>query len=164
MASQKDKKNSVASAKLTVKKKAATTPPNSAPPSKITYAAGGILWRTSKRGRQVLLIMRPKYHDWTLPKGHIEKTDDGWDAAAQREVKEETGYDTVITGFAGHNSYEVKGRPKVVLYWHMAPVGIASFEPSDEVTGIAWFPLAEAIEKLTYEKDKALLRQFLKHE
>ncbi len=131
---------------------------------KITYAAGGILWRTAKRGRQVLLIMRPKYHDWTLPKGHIEKTDDGWDAAAQREVKEETGYDTVITGFAGYTSYEVKTRPKVVLFWHMNPVGNASFEPSDEVTGIAWFPLAEAIEKLTYEKDKALLRQFLKHE
>lgn len=157
--------------KKTAKKKESTKPkPNppaasrNPPSSKITYAAGGILWRTSKRGRQVLLIMRPKYHDWTLPKGHIEKTDDGWDAAAQREVKEETGYDTAITGFAGHNSYEVKGRPKVVLYWHMSPVGNANFEPSDEVTGIAWFPLAEAIEKLTYEKDKALLRQFLKHE
>ncbi len=154
----------------TTKKKASTKQPANPqsairnPQSKITYAAGGILWRTAKRGRQVLLIMRPKYHDWTLPKGHIEKTDDGWDTAAQREVKEETGYDTVITGFAGFTSYEVKGRRKVVLFWHMNPLGNANFEPTDEVTGIAWFPLAEAIEKLTYEKDKALLRQFLKHE
>jgi len=134
------------------------------PHSKITYAAGGLLWRKTKKGRQVLLIFRPAYSDWTLPKGHIENDDDGWDKAAQREVKEETGYDTTITDFAGFTAYRAKGKPKVVLFWHMKPVGKVNFCPSDEVTACQWFTVAEAIEQLTYEKDKALLRQFANHD
>jgi 8-oxo-dGTP diphosphatase len=128
---------------------------------KITYAAGGILWRTTKKGREVLLILRPNYLDWTLPKGHIEAADDGWDQAAQREVLEETGYATKITAFAGFITYEVKRKPKVVFFWHMKPVGKANFQVSDEVCETRWFLLAEALEKLTYDKDKELLRQFL---
>ena len=134
------------------------------PPAKITYAAGGILWRKTKKGRQVLLILRPEYSDWTLPKGHIEADDAGWDKAAQREVKEETGYDTVITDFAGFTAYKAKGEPKVVLFWHLKPVGKANFCPSDEVSACQWFTVAEALEQLTYEKDKALLRQFANHD
>jgi 8-oxo-dGTP pyrophosphatase MutT (NUDIX family) len=132
--------------------------------AKITYAAGGIVWRKTKKGRQVLLVFRPEYSDWTLPKGHIEADDDGWDKAAQREVKEETGYDTVITDFAGFTAYKVKGEPKVVFFWNMKPRGKANFCPSDEVTACQWFNVAEAIERLTYEKDKALLRQFANHD
>jgi 8-oxo-(d)GTP phosphatase len=128
--------------------------------SAITYAAGGILWRKTKKGREVLLILRPRYNDWTLPKGHIEKSDDGWDNAALREIKEETGYDAQITGFAGVITYEVNRKPKVVLFWHMKPVGKQNFEVSDEVVETRWFPFTEAIEQLTYEKDKELLRQF----
>jgi 8-oxo-dGTP pyrophosphatase MutT (NUDIX family) len=131
------------------------------PPSPITYAAGGILWRKTRKGREVLLILRPNYLDWTLPKGHIEADDDGWDKAAQREVLEETGYATRITAFAGFTAYEVKRKPKVVFFWHMKPVGKANFQVSDEVCECRWFPVAEAIEKLTYDKDKELLRQFI---
>ena len=130
------------------------------PKAKITYAAGGLLWRKTKKGRQVLLIFRPQYSDWSLPKGHIEADDDGWDKAAQREVKEETGYDTAISDFAGFTAYRAKGKPKVVLFWHMKPIGKANFCQSDEVTACQWFTVEEAIEKLTYKKDKALLRQF----
>ena len=138
-----------------------THPPSLIPhPSKITYAAGGILWRKTKKGREVLLILRPRYNDWTLPKGHIEKDDDGWDAAALREIKEETGYDAKITSFAGVITYEVNRKPKVVFFWHMKPVGKQAFEVSDEVVETRWFPVAAAIEQLTYEKDKVLLRQF----
>src|SRR5262252_7423534 len=99
----------------------------------IVYCAGGIVWRETERGRELLLIRSREDQAWKFPKGHIDATDDGWDAAAQREVKEETGYETRITEFAGFTTYPVKGLPKVVLYWHMEPVGESGFEPSEEI-------------------------------
>ena len=129
----------------------------------ITYAAGGVVWRDATRGREVLLILRPKQQDWTLPKGHIEMGE-SWDVAAQREVKEETGYDTVITGFAGYTAYNVKNKPKVVFYWHMEPDGECEFEPNDEVSHYEWVPALEAVDRLTYDKDKELLRRLVKDE
>jgi 8-oxo-dGTP diphosphatase len=130
---------------------------------KITYAAGGVVWRDAPDGREVLLILRPKNQDWSLPKGHIEKGE-SWDVAAQREVKEETGYDTVITGFAGYTSYNVKSKPKVVFYWHMEPEGECEFEPNNEVLSYEWVSALEAVDRLTYEKDKELLRRLVKDE
>ncbi len=130
---------------------------------KITYEAGGVVWRQATRGREVLLILRPIYQDWTLPKGHIEEGE-SWDVAAQREVKEETGYDTVITGFAGFTSYNVKSEAKVVLYWRMEPAGESEFEPNHEVSHYEWVSPLEAIDRLTYENDKELLRRFVTEE
>src|SRR5262249_34419184 len=112
------------------------------------------------RGREILLIQRPKHQDWTLPKGHIEKGE-SWDEAAQREVKEETGYDTAITGFAGYTTYNVKSKPKVVLYWHMEPAGEGECEPNHEVSHYEWVSELEAVDRLTYEKDKELLRRLV---
>jgi 8-oxo-dGTP diphosphatase len=129
--------------------------------TKITYCAGGIVWRESQRGREVLLIFSRKNQDWKFPKGHIDDDDDGWDAAAQREVKEETGYDTVITDFAGFTKYPVNNKTKVVLYWHMTPVGEWGFEPSDEIEKCEWTTLREAFKRLTFEDDKEFLRQFV---
>ena len=150
-------KKSAANTKTTKRRQSAIRHPQSA----ITYAAGGILWRKTKKGREVLLILRPRYHDWTLPKGHIEKSDAGWDAAALREVKEETGYDAKITDFAGTIAYAVNRKPKVVFFWHMKPLGKQNFEVSEEVVETRWFPVAEALKQLTYEKDQELLRQFV---
>ena len=130
---------------------------------KIIYAAGGIVWRDVSHGREVLLILRHKHQDWTLPKGHIEDGE-SWDVAAQREVKEETGYDTVITGFAGFTAYRAKSKPKVVLFWHMEPAGECEFEPNDEVSHYEWVSAREAVDRLTYEKDRDLLRQFVRDE
>ena len=129
--------------------------------AKITYCAGGIVWRESSRGREVLLILSRKNRDWKFPKGHIDDDDPGWDAAAQREVKEETGYDTVITDFAGFTKYPINHKTKVVLYWHMTPVGPWSFEPSNEIEKCEWAPVREAFNRLTFQDDKDFLRQFV---
>jgi 8-oxo-dGTP diphosphatase len=130
----------------------------------IDYCAGGIVWREAPKGREVLLILSRDDNAWKLPKGHIDDDDPGWDAAAQREVKEETGYDTAITEFAGFTTYPVKGVPKVVLYWHMIPVGESNFEPCDEILECEWLPMREAIDRLTFPRDKEFLRQFAKED
>src|SRR5262249_9971187 len=127
---------------------------------KITYAAGGVVWRDASRGREVLLILRPRHQDWTLPKGHIEKGE-SWDVAAQREVKEETGYDTVITGFAGFTPYNANSEPKVGFFCHMEPAVDYDVEPDDDVSRVAAVSGREVIDRLTYKKDKELVRQFV---
>src|SRR5262249_31241184 len=113
---------------------------------KIIYAAGGIVWRNGPSGREDLLILRPKNQDWTLLKCHIEKSE-SWELAALSEVKEETGYDTVITGFGGFTAYNAKSKPKVVLYWHMEPSGECEFEPNHEVSHYEWVSAHDAIDR-----------------
>jgi 8-oxo-dGTP pyrophosphatase MutT (NUDIX family) len=124
----------------------------------IIYCAGGIVWRTLSEEAEVLLIHSRSDQAWKFPKGHIDLQDPSWDAAAQREVAEETGYQTIITDFAGYTKYPVQGVPKVVLYWHMAPIGECRFEPSEEVEAIAWLPITVALEQLTFDQDRAFLR------
>ncbi len=126
----------------------------------IIYCAGGLVWRETVDGREVLLIKSREDQAWKFPKGHIDETDPGWDAAAQREVREETGYDTIITDFAGFTSYPVKGVPKVVLYWHMEPVGEHAFEESDEIEQFEWLSFREAVDRLTFMNDKQFLLRF----
>ena len=127
---------------------------------KLVYCAGGIVWRKSERGREVLLVLSREDGAWKLPKGHIDDDDPTWEFAAQREVKEETGYDTVITDFAGFTKYPVKKKMKVVLYWHMRPIGESNFEPSDEIAQCEWVIEREAIDRLTFINDKRLLLKF----
>lgn len=127
----------------------------------ITYCAGGLVWRDSESEREILLIMSCNDRSWKLPKGHIDPEDPSLEAAAKREVQEETGYDTIITDFAGFTKYPVKGVPKVVLYWHMQPVGESIFEPNDEIAAIAWLPVRQAIDRLSYLNDKKFLLQFI---
>ena len=126
---------------------------------KITYAAGGVVCREGTHGLEVLLILRSRRNDWSLPKGHIEEGE-SWDKAAQREVKEETGYDTVITGFAGFTAYKAQEEEsKVVFYWHMEPEGESEFEPNEEVSHYEWVSALEAVDRLSYENDKEMLRR-----
>jgi 8-oxo-dGTP pyrophosphatase MutT (NUDIX family) len=127
---------------------------------KLVYCAGGVVWRGSTEAREVLLILSREDQSWKLPKGHIDDDDPSWEYAAQREVREETGYDTTITDFAGYTKYPVKKKIKVVLYWHMTAVGESKFEPSDEIERYEWVPVREAIDRLTYLNDKRLLLQF----
>ncbi|NBO63541.1 MAG: NUDIX hydrolase [Acidobacteria bacterium] len=128
---------------------------------KIAYCAGGLVWRDGLDGAEILLIQSRGDLAWKLPKGHIDPEDPTLEAAAQREVLEETGYQTLITDFAGYTRYPVKGTPKIVLYWHMAPIGDHNFVPNEEVLAIAWLPFSKAIDRLTFLNDKKFLLQFI---
>ncbi|HKX32836.1 MAG TPA: NUDIX domain-containing protein [Blastocatellia bacterium] len=132
--------------------------------SKIIYCAGGLVWRRTERGRELLLILSRGDQGWKFPKGHIDETDPTWEAAAQREVKEETGYDTRITDFAGFTKYPVKEGPKVVLYWHMETVGESGFVPCEEIERFEWLALREAVDRLTFLNDKQFLLKFITHD
>jgi 8-oxo-dGTP diphosphatase len=128
----------------------------------IIYCAGGIVWRATQHGREVLLIQSRRDQGWKFPKGHIDDGE-GWDAAAQREVREETGYETLILDFAGFTKYFVKERPKVVFYWHMEALGESNFEPTDEIESCEWLTIHEAVDRLTFLNDKRFLLQFTDH-
>ena len=122
----------------------------------VIRAGGGLVWRDGADGRQVLLVHRPKYDDWSFPKGKAEEGEDDL-ACALREVEEETGLRCRAGAEVGSASYvDHKGRPKVVRYWAMRPVE-GRFEPGAEVDETAWLGLAEAAERLTYEHDRDIL-------
>jgi 8-oxo-dGTP diphosphatase len=123
-------------------------------------AAGGIVWRKSDLGSvEVLLVHRPKYDDWSLPKGKLAPGEDEV-AGALREVEEETGLRARMVRPIGSVSYrDGSGAPKTVGYFEMRPVS-GSFEPGDEVDAIAWLPVPQALDRLTYEHDRDFVATF----
>ena len=120
-------------------------------------AAGGVLVRKGEDGeREVAVVHRPKYMDWSLPKGKLE-ADEGWKQAALREVEEETGFRAKAGRELPSTSYrDRKGRHKLVRYWLMKPLE-GGFEPHDEVDELRWLPAKKAVKKLTYDHDKELV-------
>jgi 8-oxo-dGTP diphosphatase len=105
---------------------------------------------------QVLLVHRPRYDDWTFPKGkaYEDETDE---ECAVREVAEETGLRCELEAELALSEYtDSRGRPKRVRYWRMRPVS-GSFTPTEEVDEIRWCGPAEAAIILSYERDTALL-------
>lgn len=122
----------------------------------VIEAAGGLLWRATPGGRELAVIHRPRYDDWTLPKGHREPGE-SWQQTALREVGEETGIAARLTGFAGSTAYTVDGVAKVVLFWHMEATGDTTFKPNVEVNQLAWLTPAEALERLSYPGERELV-------
>jgi 8-oxo-dGTP diphosphatase len=121
-------------------------------------AAGGVVVRRDRKAPRVLLIHRPRYDDWTLPKGKNEPGERDEDAAL-REVEEETGIRCELGDEAGETSYrDARGRPKVVRYWVMEPTERGgSFTPNREVDELRWCTRREAGKLLTYAHDRRLL-------
>ncbi len=122
-------------------------------------AAGGVIVRRDGKGGapELALIHRPKYDDWSLPKGKLDD-DEGWEAAALREVEEETGLRCRLLSELEPVAYrDPKHRRKVVRYWVMEPVS-GDFEPSNEVDGFEWLGVDEALDRLTYPHDAELVR------
>lgn len=126
------------------------------------FAAGGVLWRDDPAEPEVALVHRPKYDDWSLPKGKA-KVGEHLLVTALREVTEETGYRPRIGPFLITLQYLVTsgGRPsnKVVTYWSMR-CGEGSFRASSEVDQMQWLPLDEARRCLTSESDRTVLDTF----
>jgi 8-oxo-dGTP pyrophosphatase MutT (NUDIX family) len=125
-------------------------------------AAGGAVWRRGPDGRpEVLLVHRPRYDDWSFPKG---KLDDGesWETAAVREVEEETGLRCRLGTELAETTYtDAHGRPKRVRYWLMAATADVGFAPNDEVDERRWVPLDEAVRLLSYGRDRLLIDALL---
>lgn len=121
-------------------------------------AGGGLVW---DRGH-VLVVHRPRYDDWTFPKGKLDPVDGGDIAAcAVREVLEETGTTVELGELAGRTRYPVTGKDglaavKVVDYWHMRRTG-GDFTPNREVDEVRWLPAHEARTLLTFQRDRDLL-------
>ncbi|MCU1455098.1 MAG: hydrolase [Acidimicrobiales bacterium] len=124
-------------------------------------AAGGLVWRPAAPGGvEVLIVHRPRYDDWTLPKGKAEPGETSADCA-RREVEEETGLRCALGAELPTVRYvDHRGRPKVVRYWAMA-VEDGSFRVNDEVDEIRWLRLEQAAGQLTYRRDRAVLEGYL---
>jgi 8-oxo-dGTP diphosphatase len=115
-------------------------------------AAGGVV--VDDDG-YVLLVHRPRYDDWSLPKGHVEPGET-FEQAALREVLEETGLRCALGEELPAAHYAVNGRPKVVRWWRMHVLEEVG-EPDDEVDEMSWLPPEDAIVLLDYEHDRALV-------
>ena len=125
-------------------------------------AAGGLLVRTGVEGEiEIAVVHRPRYDDWALPKGKLDPGETE-EAAAVREVEEETGLRARLGGLAGRIRYRDRhDRPKVVTYFFMTPED-GSFAPNDEVDEMRWVRLDEAVTLLTYERDRDLVGSLLR--
>ncbi|MDT9698718.1 NUDIX hydrolase [Streptomyces sp. P17] len=125
-------------------------------------AAGCVLWRRSPvdGGLEVCLVHRPKYDDWSHPKGKLKRGEEPL-AAALREVGEETGYRAVAGAGLSTLTYMAGGRPKQVRYW-AAEAGPGTFVPTTEVDRILWLSLTDARRRLTQARDQALLDELVR--
>jgi 8-oxo-dGTP pyrophosphatase MutT (NUDIX family) len=116
-------------------------------------AAGGIV--VGDDGR-VALVHRPRYDDWTLPKGKLD-AGETFEEAALREVWEETGLRCRLERELPAVEYSVGGRPKVVRYWLMSVESDPGFVANDEVDELRWLSPADAAALLTYDRDREML-------
>ncbi len=127
----------------------------------IVRAAGGVPWRESGGGVEVSLVHRPRYGDWTLPKGKLDHGEYEL-VAAVREVREETGL-TCAPQVRLPSIRYLTGEPgveKLVDFWSMRVLADAGREPDDEIAEARWVPLNEAATLLSYKHDRGVLAAF----
>lgn len=127
-------------------------------------SAGGVAFRPHPgNGSEVALVHRPRFDDWSLPKGKLKRHEHPL-AAAVREVHEETGVAAVVGARLPTVGYEVWAddqlREKVVDYWAMRVTGAGAWQPGPEVDEVTWLPLDQAMRQLSYPHDRRVLRAF----
>jgi 8-oxo-dGTP diphosphatase len=116
------------------------------------HAAGGVVTRDGR----LAVVHRPRYDDWTLPKGKLDP-DESFEDAALREVEEETGLRCRLVRELPAVEYEVRGRPKLVRYWAMEVADETPFVPNEEVDEVRWLEPREALALLSYDRDLELV-------
>jgi 8-oxo-(d)GTP phosphatase len=136
----------------------ARKPAKPAKPAKPITAAGGVVWRMRDGAPEILVVHRPGYDDWTLPKGK-PMPDEPRLLAAVREVAEETGARVAVQQRVCTVTYWVDDVRKKVNYWSMRYLG-GEFAPNDEVDEIAWLRVGRAHARMSYPADRAVLEDF----
>lgn len=132
------------------------------PQPEVQLAAGGIVWKKVEGGGRIVLVHRPKYGDWSLPKGKVDPGED-LPQTARREIDEEVGCPVEFLGFAGVVHYPIgPDRTKVVLFWHMLAGGAERFEPNAEVDRLLWVTPEDALKRLSYPVERELLQAALR--
>lgn len=123
-------------------------------------AAGGVLWRPQDTTgiAEIAVVHRPRYDDWSLPKGKLERGETE-PVAAVREIEEETGFHAHLGRRLTSVSYPVKDTTKKVRYWAARSVG-GAFAANDEVDDLKWLPLEQAMSQVDYALDRKVLRRF----
>ncbi|MFF3438008.1 NUDIX domain-containing protein [Streptosporangium sp. NPDC002721] len=121
------------------------------------HAAGAVVWRGSPDAPEVALVHRPKYDDWSFPKGKLKRGEHPL-AGALRELAEETGVTAEFGRSLPSSHYLKGGRPKRVDYWLARMVAEGPRTDTREVDDVVWLPVGEAERRLSYEWDAGLLR------
>jgi 8-oxo-dGTP pyrophosphatase MutT (NUDIX family) len=119
-------------------------------------AAGGVVVREDGGAREVVVVHRPAYDDWTLPKGKA-KTGEPDEACALREVEEETSLVCDLGDEVAVTDYVVRGAPKRVRYFAMTPRTGSEASPRNEVDDVRWVTPERAIEMLSYDRDREIV-------
>ena len=121
-------------------------------------AAGGVVWRLRDDVVHVALVHRPRYDDWSLPKGKLESGESEL-AAAVREIGEELGSRVAVSRRLPTVSYDVDGQRKTVSYWTMRHLD-GGFTAGDEVDDVVWLPVPEARKRCGYAGDRHIIEAF----
>ncbi len=129
--------------------------------NRTVYAAGAVLWRPGDgKSIEVAVIHRPRYDDWSLPKGKVDSGETE-PVTAVREVFEETGHHAYLGCRIASVSYPIDQGAKKVRYWAARSKG-GQFAPNKEVDELVWLPVAEAVKRVKYTQDRKVLRRFVK--